>query len=280
MKLMTLGLCAAFAVPAFAQSLETNFTLEKRGNQVCRIQSGKFEQCLPTVESLEAFGKQPDGYELVAQLKKWKEIEPKLDSKDKPEIKPGELGGAFLVEPARADLILKTFSRLSLRNLAIQLDESTSTSKKIPFFASIYWISASFPYPNGTIHIEGYLDSSKEMNLNLENAEDIRRQIEDMIQVQGIADSNTEQNLTALRLLESAGRSITFRVIGREGQSIDEATVSLVKEVAGPMIFGQVVIAPVAEQMANELGKAIAEALAKAIEEGLKDAIEKGLQPK
>ncbi len=169
----------------------------------------------------------------------------------------------MLIEEAELSTMVSHYRRLSVRNLAVNKEGifKTAGSTYIPFFASVYWKGAAMM--EGTLHTEGFLVIPEENEgdttsvWNAEKTTDIRSAIKKLIQLSGWSDSATEQNIEALRGLETAARTVHFTAIGTGGKSVDEATAAFLQDTVGVLVFGDVLYVPMIKALVQGFGDAL-----------------------
>lgn len=259
------------AFVSFAAHASGTFSLEKKGEKVCRIQTGQAEQCLLSVQAQGV--NLPTRIELVDRLKAYQAM---LDAKKtNPETKLtleglSSIGGALLLPEYQVRKLLTQYGRLSIRNLAVGtvLTVGDDGFMTVPFFASVYWQGRLLT--QGTLHIEGYLKIKSDNENAIVSSEDslltARKNIANMVQIKEFADSTTEQKIESLRWLETGARYVHFRVIGTRGKSVDEATLALIQKTLAPMIFGEVIYVPLLQSLTQDFSDAIREMLNKSLE--------------
>jgi hypothetical protein len=230
-----------------AQAVSTApFSLAKRGDQICRIKKDFVDICLPRLVSRgHPNAEQINVRERIRQYGLFLELKKNIPDLRLSATSLGVFGGAIFLSPEQVASTSANFEELIVRDLAV-----SSASRKLqdgsdvyPFFASLRWKSLTSFKPNGTLFIEGYVKVREGFDyreiFSPKDAAELRREkINQLFEIEGFADSGTEEQISILRNLENLGREVHFRIAGTNGKSVEGATLDLLNQVIAPVVFG------------------------------------------
>lgn len=232
------GLAIGFSANAFA-----GFSIVTKGDNVCRVESGVADKCLPLFT--QTYGLEKPTFEILQYVK----VRERIGSANAESLS-GEDRKAYIAASVLTDkqvqYVLENYSDISARNVGFGESQGVDGKTVSKFYASVF-IKGRFN-ANFTVQLEGELKVDPNNTLNLGDMTAAGRAVGQSVNVTGISDDKTEAqkyaDLEALRYLEKAARYVHFKVVGIEGYSwsaVNRKTIEDVKTIIAPVVFGRVV---------------------------------------
>lgn len=230
------------------------FSHSRRGQEVCRTEKGKSDNCYPTAGALFDFI--DEDIDIVAILKLARDLQAttstKLSTTDAVSV-----AASGTLSREQIDHVLRNYDRLLVRNLALSLeaDESQGGEIKIPLLATVDFINKK--QDKFTVHFEGYFrfDSETMLTIDINNPNSIRTALGETMRMEALSEVPDEPGGEDVHQTRAAVRKEHFEIMSAKvltDVEIDAATFREVNEIVAPVTFSRLVYGQVLSRLGND----------------------------